>query len=356
MTSSKKLMIDLVVGCRPNFVKAAAILEAAKKFPEVDIRLIHTGQHSEGMSDPFFKEFGMPEPTYLITYETTRKFGPMLRNLQIWWESSRPDMVMVVGDTDSTCAAAIAAGKAFLPLIHVEAGLRIGNKNMQEEVNRLLIDSVSTLCYTTTQGASDNLLREGKPAWAVQLVGNVMIDTLLRYLPKANEKYGHRPFAEEYAVLTLHRAENVDDLEKYNRIMGAVSIISRRMPVFFPVHPRLQSHGIPMDEKIVPMAPQSYLEFVSLIDNASFVMTDSGGVQEEATGLGVPCFTLRENTERPETVHQGSNEIIGTDPQNIVNAIDRHFAYPTDLIYPVPPLWDGQAADRLMEDLVGRML
>jgi UDP-N-acetylglucosamine 2-epimerase (non-hydrolysing) len=366
------MIIDLVVGARPNFVKAAAIINAAKSYPSVKINLIHTGQHTDLMSDPFFKELELPtpKPHQLLKFgegprEPIDRLGMMMSHCAAAFRTDKPDYVMVVGDTDSTAAGAISAAKMKLPLIHVEAGLRCGNMGMQEEINRVLVDSVSDILYTTTGDARDRLIAEGHSPLCTSFVGNVMVDTLYRFLPKARQrgpwgletKIGRNFFLQPYAVLTLHRAENLNNDTTW-RLMGAASSVAKMIPVVFPVHPRTRSFiGGRKLGNVRMIDPMSYLDFIGLVDGASFVMTDSGGLQEETTALGIPCITLRNETERPETVTHGSNVVVGTDSLEIFNAAYRAIRFKqrlhTALPERVPALWDGHAADRILADLVG---
>lgn len=353
------MIIDLVVGCRPNFVKASALVQAAKLFPEVVVRLIHAGQHGGVMSDPFFAELELPEPSWkILHYDTvpSTRLGNMVSSIGAFWTGNpRPSVVVVVGDTDSTLAGAIAAKKSGLPLAHVEAGLRCGEEKMQEEINRKMIDSVSDILYTTTDRASDNLADEGHAQRNIVLVGNVMVDTLKRYKGTAISKYA-RPFGEkEYALLTLHRAENVDASESANKIKEAIREISKNIPVIFPKHPRNSSWLYMEGLHTVP--PMGYLEFIATMSRATFVMTDSGGVQEETTALGTACVTIRPNTERPETVNMGSNNIAGTETEGIVRAARkaRYQAFDMNRYGLIPPLWDGLSAERVIRDLRKRL-
>ncbi len=324
------MKIDLVVGARPNFVKAAAIVEAAKKYPDAKIRLIHTSQHGGKMSDPFFEQLGLPAPILLTgVRDGVQRFGDMIALLNNYWSLFRPDYVMVVGDTDSTAAGAIAAKKSGLPLIHVEAGLRCGDDKMQEEINRKLVDSISDILYTTTQDAHDQLVYdENHKANTVTFVGNVMIDTLFRFKDKALNRFPD-VYQPDYALLTLHRAENVDDLEKLQSILDAVGQIKKK--VFMTLHPRLNKMSYIRPPNVVGIPPQNYLDFIYFTANAKFVMTDSGAIQEETTALGVPCLTLRASTA------QMAKEILSWKDTG-----------------KRPDLWDGHAADRLMADLVSR--
>jgi UDP-N-acetylglucosamine 2-epimerase (non-hydrolysing) len=353
------MIIDLVVGCRPNFVKAAAIVKAAKNFPRVKIRLVHTGQHPSTMSDPIWYDLGLPNPYWQGTViggtSATTRLADMVYELANLWEQDiregfKPDYVMVVGDTDSTLAGALAAKKSGLKVVHVEAGLRSGALQMQEEINRKLIDSISDVLYTSVESATKNLLYEGRNPWEVVFVGNVMADTLISHIAEARRKYP-KPM-HEYAMLTLHRAENVNN-KSMDEIIDAVGEVSNNIPVIFPRHPRghvrLYAEGL----KMVP--PMGYLEFIATMSHAKFVMTDSGGVQEETTLLGIPCVTIRPNTERPETVHQGTNVIAGTDGSSIVReAREANKRWYNLTPTRTPLLWDGKAAERLLHDLVGR--
>lgn len=358
------MIIDLVVGARPNFVKAAAIIHAAKNYPNVKINLIHTGQHTDAMSDPFFRELELPAPITpavdreIFRYSYVERFASMLAFCSNAFQSTRPDYVVVVGDTDSTLAGALAAKKMGIPLIHVEAGLRCGDRKMQEEINRVLVDSVSDICYTTSIEARDSLIAEGSRSH-IQFVGNVMVDTLYRFLPKALETWPQekRPDGQvgKYAIMTLHRAENVDNPEVFDRILSTAREISKKRFIYFITHPRIGDRSVQGHLKddgnysLLKVQPTGYFRFISLLSRAEFVMTDSGGVQEETTALGVPCFTLRDVTERPETESMGSNLVVGTNKESILWAVQN---MPLR-VKGVPPLWDGHAADRILADLVG---
>jgi len=350
------MIIDLVVGCRPNFVKAAAIVEAAKAFPDVVIRLIHTGQHHDVMSDPFFKQLNLPKPAWSMISQylvgTADRLGGMVSSLGAFWSGNpKPDWVIVVGDTDSTLAGAIAAKKSKLKVAHVEAGLRSGLVEMQEEINRKMIDSVSDRLYTTSRGATENLTREGHMPWSIYFAGNVMVDTLMRHIHAAKKQYPRRTDGE-YALLTLHRAENVDDRAAMNGIMEAIQVIAKDIPIIFPKHPR--GHVTVDIPGVTVVPPMGYYEFIAEMAHATYVLTDSGGVQEETTVLGTPCLTLRPNTERPETVHQGSNNIGGTYAAGIIECAKRvrYQNFDIERFGKIPEKWDGQAAQRIISDLV----
>lgn len=357
------MIIDLVVGCRPNFVKAAAILHAAEKYPNVKINMLHTGQHWGEMSEPFFEELRLPAPKHIlgscassVAVSVLDRFATTIAALGNWFRADKADYAMVVGDTASTLAGALAAKKIGIPLIHVEAGLRCGDAQMQEEINRILVDSVSDVCYTTSEAARDNLIAEGSHA-NIQFVGNVMVDTLYRFLPEARAQYAHFS-GGHYAVLTLHRAESVDRDHVIFPMLDAIREVANDIPVVWPVHPRLKSRlGLWKDNGMFSFVePMGYLQFISLLSNAKFVMTDSGGVQEETTALGVPCLTLRNNTERPETVGMGTNTIVGRWPKQIISCAQKLRCAETALTRTVLPFWDGHAADRIMSDLAGGLV
>lgn len=355
------MIIDLVVGTRPNFVKAAAILKAAKYYPGVVVNLVHTGQHLDVMSDPFFRELRLPEPAPFRSFRFLGsdptpmvRLGSTMSMLAEVFKADKPDYVMVVGDSDPALAGAIAAAKTKFPLIHVEAGMRSGNRSMQEEINRIMVDSISDILYTNTPEAHDTLIYEGHDSDCVRFVGNVMIDTLYQFLPEALEIY---PYASSmvrpYAVLTLHRAETVDDKQGLYKILDAVSEIAKEIPVIWPMHPRVKTslELYTHCNRILGQPPYSYLKFISLIENADFVMTDSGGVQEETTALGIPCMTLRAETERPETIDHGSNLLVGVDPSSIIDVAHAIMDDP-GIPFETPEFWDGHAADRIMADLI----
>ncbi len=354
-----------VAGARPNFMKIAPLIAAARGAPGIEARLVHTGQHyDEKMSDLFFRQLEIPEPDINLevgsashavqTAEIMKAFEPVL-------EAERPDAVIVVGDVNSTIACGLVAVKLGVRLVHVEAGLRSFDRTMPEEINRILTDSISDLLFCTEQSGVDNLLREGVPAERVFLVGNVMIDTLLRNRDKAAESTILDDLgveAGEYAVLTLHRPSNVDDPAVLTRILDALEVIQSDLPVLFPLHPRTRARldGTPLGQRAAELPdlrltdPLGYLDFLGLMASAAVVLTDSGGIQEETTILEVACLTLRDNTERPITVEMGSNQIVGTDPERILAAY-RAIRAGSATRRGTPPLWDGRAAERTIEVL-----
>jgi len=356
-------MTDLlvVVGARPNFMKAAPIVLAAER-SGLSVALVHTGQHYDaGLSRVFFQDLGLPEPGVQLgvgsgshAKQTARimvAFEPELLRID-------PAAVVVVGDVNSTLACALVAAKEHYPVAHVEAGLRSFDERMPEEVNRRLCDHLARYLYTTSGDANENLRREGIPDDRVAFVGNTMIDTLVRCVDVARERripdrlaVGGRP----YAVATLHRAENVDDPVVLSRLTAALAGVSRLLPVVLPLHPRtrrrLEGHGLrELANGVTITTPLGYLDFLGLVADAKLVLTDSGGLQEETTALGVPCLTLRESTERPVTVTVGSNTVVGTDPVRIVSAAAA-ILEGREPQGSVPQLWDGHAAERIIEHL-----
>lgn len=364
-----------VVGARPNFMKIAPIAAELKKFADVEHCLVHSGQHyDELLSGNFFTDLGLPLPDVNLqtgsgshavqTAEIMKRIEPVLIDY-------RPNMVLVVGDVNSTLAAALTAAKLGIGVAHIEAGLRSFDMSMPEEINRKLTDAISTLLFVTERSGIENLRREGVPAEKIFLVGNVMIDCLLRHRDLARRSTildqlklrqngsGYRP----YIVLTLHRPSNVDDPKTLQGILSAVSALAADFPVFFPIHPRtlknIEGFGLQRyladgetakGAGIIALDPLGYLDFLALNDRARLVLTDSGGIQEETTVLGVPCLTLRENTERPATVEQGSNQLVGVDSDRILRAARSILQQPARS-FDRPPLWDGKAASRIVEVL-----
>jgi UDP-N-acetylglucosamine 2-epimerase (non-hydrolysing) len=342
-------------------MKMAPILAAMRGRAGFRPRLIHTGQHfSPEMSDAFFRELEMPEPDVNLEVgggTATAQTAEIMRRLESLFAADRPAAVVVVGDVTSTMATAIAAMQQQIPVAHVEAGLRSFDRRMPEEVNRILTDSISSFLFVTEPSGVRNLRAEGVAEEKIHLVGNVMIDTLLRFREKAArsrilETLGICP--REYAVVTLHRPSNVDDPVQLRKLRGALTEVSRLLPVIFPVHPRTRARIAEQGGEEAPglnlIPPLGYLDFLRLMAEARLVLTDSGGIQEETTVLQVPCLTLRENTERPVTVEQGSNRLIGVDPAAIVDAAKQALAAPAGTAR-IPEMWDGQAAGRILDVL-----
>lgn len=353
-----------VVGARPNFVKIAPIMAELAEYPFIATTLVHTGQHYDfQMSDSFFANLEIPRPDVNLNVRSTgpiAQIAEIMVRLEKVLESVNPDMVVVVGDVNSTVAATLAAVKAGRSVAHVEAGLRSFDRTMPEEVNRVLTDSIADLLFTTERSAEENLAREGVAAEKIHFVGNVMIDTLFRYRERAREsdvlrRVGVSP--REYAVLTLHRPSNVDDEGTLGILLGAIARIQAEVPVIFPVHPRtgrrLEALAGTLPEMLGLrlVEPMAYLDFVQLIGEARCVLTDSGGIQEETSALGIPCLTLRQNTERPVTVTRGTNRIVGTDPDAIY-ASWRAVAEGRWPAGELPELWDGKAASRIVRVLL----
>ena len=351
----------VVAGARPNFMKIAPLLRELRARPGFDPFLVHTGQHyDQAMSDGFFRDLGIPEPDVNLGVGSGshgEQTGQVLIKIEQLILERRPDAVVVVGDVNSTLAASLAAVKLQVPVAHVEAGLRSGDRAMPEEINRILTDAISTWLFVTEEDGRSNLLREGVPASRIELVGNVMIDTLLGNLERARGLDTLDRLSVEaggYAVLTLHRPSNVDEPEKLRALFGALERIHERVPILFPVHPRtraaIEERLDGADPRLRLTDPLGYLDFLRLMADARLVLTDSGGIQEETTALGVPCLTLRENTERPVTVSEGTNTIVGADPETIVrealNVLESGGKRGR-----TPALWDGRAAGRIVDVL-----
>ncbi|HSM34903.1 MAG TPA: UDP-N-acetylglucosamine 2-epimerase (non-hydrolyzing) [Longimicrobiales bacterium] len=350
-----------VVGARPNFMKVAPVMAALAGREDVEQWLVHTGQHYDrAMSGDFFVELGLPDPDVNLgvgsgthaeqTADVMRLFDPAMCE----WA---PDLVIVVGDVNSTLACALVAAKRHVPVAHVEAGLRSGDRRMPEEINRVLTDQISDLLFTTSRDAGKNLAREGVPAERVHFVGNTMIDTLALHLEAARalgaaQRHGVEPGT--FALVTLHRPSNVDDPHQLAEIFGALRTLAEERAVLFPMHPRTRQsaerHGLVEDlGGVAVLEPVGYLEMVGLTDAAGLVLTDSGGVQEETTYLGVPCVTLRSTTERPVTITQGTNRLVPRRTKaEILNACADAGAVRTA---ERPELWDGRAAERIADFL-----
>jgi UDP-N-acetylglucosamine 2-epimerase (non-hydrolysing) len=349
-----------VVGARPNFMKAAPVIAALGNYPHVSQLLVHTGQHyDQNMSDIFFKELGLPEPDVNLEVgsgsHAVQTAEVMMRFEQVVL-THKPAWTLVYGDVNSTVAASLVCAKLGVPVAHVEAGLRSFDRTMPEEINRLVTDQIADLLFTPSADGDENLLREGVAAEKIHLVGNVMIDTLVRLLPQAEQRWPALQAAHNlstYGLVTLHRPSNVDDAEMLPQIMTALLNISQQIPLLFPMHPRtrqrLHTLQLTIDHsQLTIIPPVGYLDFVALQQHARLIITDSGGIQEESTYLGVPCLTVRENTERPITITVGSNQLVGQDMallQEKVSEILRGAAKEGGH----PPLWDGRAGERIAE-------
>jgi UDP-N-acetylglucosamine 2-epimerase (non-hydrolysing) len=358
-----------VVGARPNFMKIAPLMAEYKRHENVNAVLVHTGQHyDDTMSHFFFEDLGIPKPDINLgvgscshavqTAEIMKRFEPILIDHE-------PDVVVVVGDVNSTIACGLVATKLGIKLAHVEAGLRSFDRSMPEEINRILTDIISDLLFCTEQAGIDNLLAEGVAPDKIHMVGNVMIDTLLCHLEKAEQSTILEDLCQKgcvdgdsFALLTLHRPSNVDNPVVFSRILDALEAIQEDLPVLFPAHPRTQKSisSLGLQARVEGlknmhlMDPIGYLDFLKLQATAKIVLTDSGGIQEESTILKVPCITLRESTERPATVSLGSNQVVGTDTEKIIaayrNVVSGSLKEPQ-----IPPLWDGHAAERIVHIL-----
>ncbi len=414
MTLPRKLRLLLVAGARPNFVKIAPLMDALRAHSaRVETLLVHTGQHyDEELSKTFFDQLGIPRPDVNLEVGSGphgKQTGEVMARFEPVVEEWKPDVVLVVGDVNSTLACALVAAKSGARVAHVEAGLRSFDRSMPEEINRLLTDAISDFLFVTEPSGVDNLKREGIAPEKIHLVGNVMIDSLKKFLPIAkassalqdfhlvppaspdampwtDSAYAALPGARPipFALLTLHRPSNVDDPEKLGKLLDVLNEIGRELPVLFPVHPRtrerLDRFGLTRWARtswthkelihkhacVLLAPPVGYLEFLQLMNEATFVLTDSGGIQEETTALGVPCLTLRDNTERPITVTQGTNQLVGSEPSKILDAaraVISRAALHGDLSaaaarktphVPQIPLWDGAASQRIIEILLRR--
>ena len=352
-----------IVGARPNFMKAAPIHKAIAERGRLVQVLVHTGQHYDvKMSDVFFTDLGMAPPDVSLGIGSgshAEQTARTMIELEKVFLREKPDLVSVVGDVNSTLAGALVASKMGIRISHVEAGLRSFDPRMPEEINRIVTDRLAELLLTPSPDADANLLKEGVDPSRIHLVGNVMIDTLLASKARAEKlstlaELGLTPGG--YAVCTLHRASNVDDPKVLGGLLSSLAHVSTRGPVVFPVHPRtrkmLADHGLSGTLERAPglrlVEPMGYLEFLALTSQARLILTDSGGLQEESTALGVPCLTLRENTERPITVEQGTNLVVGTDPVRIREEADRALDG-NGKKGRVPALWDGRTAERIAE-------
>jgi UDP-N-acetylglucosamine 2-epimerase (non-hydrolysing) len=360
-----------IAGARPNFMKIAPLVDAMKRRAgEFTPRIVHTGQHYDAMmSDAFFRDLGLPEPDiYLGVGSGTHALqtAAIMQSFEPVALSEKPDWVLVVGDVNSTLACALVCSKLGIKVAHVEAGLRSRDRTMPEEINRLLTDQIADLLLTPSADADENLRAEGIPDERIRLVGNVMIDSLLRNLERAETSSVREDLGiadAEYAVLTLHRPSNVDQRDTFAGILKALDQIASRLPIIFPVHPRTRARLAEFDfaERIEHtynlrlIEPLGYLDFLRLYSGARLVLTDSGGIQEETSALGIPCLTLRENTERPITVTMGTNTIVGAEPERIARAAWAALDSPKAKTQAkIPPLWDGHAADRILDALIER--
>ncbi|MDB4007316.1 UDP-N-acetylglucosamine 2-epimerase (non-hydrolyzing) [Flavobacteriaceae bacterium] len=359
------MKIDIIAGARPNFMKIAPIIEAIKNYQtqktSLSYRLIHTGQHyDKNMSDDFFTQLGIPKPDVNLEVgsgtQAEQTANIMIRYEKLLLEKSS-DICLVVGDVTSTMACSIVAKKLGVKVVHVEAGIRSFDLTMPEEINRMVTDSITDYFFTTSEYANENLKKAGIEDKRVFYVGNTMIDTLLKQMPKfikpaVFDELNLKP--QKYFVMTMHRPANVDEAEKLQEFLNTIESNVNGCPVLFPVHPRtaniLKDMGLEFNS-IYQIPPMSYLEFNYLVKHAKCVITDSGGITEETTVMGVPCMTLRDNTERPETINEGTNELIGTNPQSLIPALKILFNGDWKK-GSIPHLWDGKTADRIIKNLI----
>jgi UDP-N-acetylglucosamine 2-epimerase (non-hydrolysing) len=371
MLENKMIKILNIVGVRPNFMKVAPLHRAFQAHIGIDSKIVHTGQHFDAkMSDVFFEQLQMPKPHYFlgvsggshteVTAKTMLEFEKVVL-------AEQPDLVLVVGDVNATLACALVAIKLHIPVVHVEAGLRSGNRSMPEELNRILTDSVADFLFITEQSGVDNLKREGVPDEKVFFVGNVMIDSLVHYLEKARQTSVLADLGlqkDDFVVMTMHRPANVDTEEGLKAILEIIEDTTKYKKVVLPIHPRtannLKKFGLyerlNSTKNLILTEPQGYLEFLQLMQNAALIITDSGGIQEETTFLKVPCLTFRDSTERPVTVEIGTNQLLADlNPQTVHEKLMEILEGKTKKGQ-IPPLWDGKTAERIAEILVGSRL
>lgn len=362
------MKIFVVAGARPNFMKVAPIYRASRRHPGVECSIVHTGQHyDQEMSQVFFDELGIPNPTFHLESgpgSHAVQTAKIMTAFEEICEREKPDLVMVVGDVNSTLACSIVAKKLGIEVAHVEAGLRSFDRTMPEEINRMVTDAISDYFFVTETSGVENLLKEGKPQERIHYVGHVMIDNLLFQTRRfgdgtldvsALSVYPLKQEKKRYIFATLHRPSNVDDYATFHGIVSAFNEIAENLPILFPVHPRTRKRaeqfGIQFSERITLLPPLGFMDSLFLWKDAEAVLTDSGGLQEETTALGVPCVTIRENTERPITVEIGTNVLAGTTRESILRAYRESLQKKARAV--VPPKWDGRAAERIWAVLTG---
>ncbi|XHS80394.1 non-hydrolyzing UDP-N-acetylglucosamine 2-epimerase [Burkholderiaceae bacterium UC74_6] len=362
---SNKPCIHLIAGARPNFMKIAPIVRALQADGRLDWKIVHTGQHYDrDMNEVFFEELGIPAPDVRLGCgggSHAEQTGKIMIAYEQLCREDKPAACLVVGDVNSTLACSIVAKKAWIPVAHVEAGLRSGDMSMPEEINRLVTDAITDWFFVTEPSGREHLLREGKAPKVVFDVGHVMVDNVLYQAEKLKsmdvsglETDAFKRAHARYGVVTLHRPSNVDSAESLERVAQVLRAVSAELPLVFPVHPRtranIEKFGIELGDRVTLLGPQAYMSFLHLWKDATIVLTDSGGLQEETTALGVPCVTIRENTERPVTVDEGSNVLAGTDPMTII-PLALQTIRTGGKRGRRPHLWDGKAADRIVEIL-----
>jgi len=376
-TKNQPIRIIHVVGARPNYMKVAPLMREMRRHPETwHQTLVHTGQHYDyRMSQVFFEDLGLPQPDVYLGVGSgshAEQYSRVLQSFEPVLKQRQPDWVIVVGDVNSTLACALAAAQLHIHVAHVEAGLRSFDRTMPEEINRVLTDHASDLLFTTEPSGNRNLANEGIPPEKVRFVGNTMIDTLATLLPRAGNRRnvaellcaaangngdGAAAWAGPYALVTLHRPQNVDDPSALNEILQALERIAEDVPVLFPVHPRTrkrieEGHLFVQPEHVRLLEPLGYMDFLTLMRHAGLVITDSGGIQEETTYLGVPCLTIRPNTERPITIDVGTNRLVRRESSTILQAVQEALSAGSLQQPTPPPLWDGKAAERIVMHLV----
>ena len=359
------MKIDIIAGARPNFIKIAPIIDAInnKKKEGIDIsyRLIHTGQHyDQNMSEDFFSQLGIPEPDFNLESGSgtpSEQTSKIMIGYEKILNNKLSEICLVVGDVTSTMACSIVAKKMGLKIAHIEAGIRSFDLSMPEEINRMVTDSITDYFFTTSEFANKNLIKSGVEDKSIFYVGNTMIDTLLKQMPnfiKPDVFNDYKLENQKYFVMTMHRPSNVDEISKLKDFLKTIDSNVYKLPVLFPVHPRTQNILSDMNIKfdsIIQIPPMSYLEFNYLVKNAKCVITDSGGITEEATVMNIPCITLRDNTERPETVSMGTNELVGTNLQNLSKALKKIFNKRWKQSK-IPKYWDGKTSLRIVDHLI----
>ena len=360
---TKKIKIISVVGARPNFMKIAPLVREFGKSKKIKHILVHTGQHyDQEMSGNFFKDLGIKKPNNNLNVGSSShavQTADIMVGLEKIFIRENPELVLVVGDVNSTVAASLTASKLHIPVAHIEAGLRSFDRNMPEEINRIVTDRLSSFLFTTEPEAKKNLLKEGVETKKIFFVGNVMIDSLFYSLKKAESLSPlkkHNLDIKEYSLVTLHRPSNVDDKNILKNILQAFSVIQKDIPIVWPVHPRTKkmltkfklNSFLKKQKNLILLPAISYLNFLSLMSKAKFVMTDSGGIQEETTALGIPCLTIRENTERPITIKQGTNILVGIKKENIIKHA-RKILKNQSKKGRIPKYWDGNTAKRIIK-------
>jgi UDP-N-acetylglucosamine 2-epimerase (non-hydrolysing) len=360
------MKVLLIAGARPNFMKIAPIYREALKHRQVKCKIVHTGQHYDyEMSDTFFKDLELPKPDFFLSAGSGThavQTAKIMVTFEELCRNEKPNLIIVVGDVNSTLACSVVAKKLLIKVAHVEAGLRSFDLTMPEEINRMVTDAISDYFFVTEESGSSNLIQEGKSRDRIYFVGNVMIDNLIYQVGKlGDDNSGYfatskiKQKCKDYAFLTLHRPSNVDTRLRFGEIVEALNSIAMKMPIFFPVHPRtkkmMDEFNLKLSDNIFLFPPLSFKESLFVWKDAKAVLTDSGGLQEETTALGIPCVTIRENTERPITIKMGTNILAGTKKESILKAFEQAVSKPRNQ-FKVPPKWDGKAAERIWKILL----